>query len=394
MTQLELGEFAFTDLHGNKLDILTAKEPLIMQARVSNLQPETQHFTIIFQVKDVQSFTVQLSSQGGLIEPKNSVLIRQIWLPQKAGQYSIEVFLWKNLITPVPLGLSLHAQTDLRKLDELASVSTNLQFSEPHEYRILPIQRNITLYNFVRIDNKQELIEKLVNQSGFLFNKEKSGLFSFKEILTPFKLELISLKQLTLPSQILQQYANILSANTGWPSKENPIWTSAIEEGDQIAKVNWSLGSQQIQTFAIVDPQGRVKFEPLMYFMPSSITVGGSSDKLEVKNMLGWTVVKAKLETIFDSPDNCSIVNAVPKVEIETALLYYAKSIEKVDQFQFGKCPSHSNKVWECVRGQAVVAYRAIFPKFDVSYEGFSIGVGEFNVHAGTNTLVTERICP
>jgi len=64
-------------------------------------------------VKDSDGFTVALPWISGNIGPQQSVSVAVPWTPDKAGEYTIEIFVWQSVLKPVPLLLKQEKNTIL-----------------------------------------------------------------------------------------------------------------------------------------------------------------------------------------------------------------------------------------------------------------------------------------
>jgi hypothetical protein len=92
------------DSAGNEVATPRKGQLVIIQSTVTNEDIQDQTFTYIIQVKDARGTVVQLSwisdiklGAGGSFKPGVS------WTPQKSGDYTVEVFVWKSLDVPTPL---------------------------------------------------------------------------------------------------------------------------------------------------------------------------------------------------------------------------------------------------------------------------------------------------
>jgi hypothetical protein len=63
----------------------------------------TEPIATIVQIKDSNDVTVQLSWLLLVMEPDQKMDVIQSWIPEAAGQYTAEVFVWYDLDNPRPL---------------------------------------------------------------------------------------------------------------------------------------------------------------------------------------------------------------------------------------------------------------------------------------------------
>lgn len=81
-------------------------EQLMIQSEITNTQTKKQPFAYIVQVKDVKGITVSLSWITSELPPNESLRVAQSWLPLTPGNYTIEIFVWESLTSPMPLSAS------------------------------------------------------------------------------------------------------------------------------------------------------------------------------------------------------------------------------------------------------------------------------------------------
>ena len=61
----------------------------------------------IFQVKNPDETVDQLSWVMGTLQAGQEIRPQQSWIPDKPGEYTVEIFVWGSLDNPTPLGPSL-----------------------------------------------------------------------------------------------------------------------------------------------------------------------------------------------------------------------------------------------------------------------------------------------
>jgi hypothetical protein len=54
-------------------------------------------------IKDIDGITVSLSWITGTLPAGETLSAAQSWVPTVAGTFTVEVFLWESVTTPVPL---------------------------------------------------------------------------------------------------------------------------------------------------------------------------------------------------------------------------------------------------------------------------------------------------
>ncbi|MGH9921868.1 MAG: hypothetical protein ACRD38_03865 [Nitrososphaerales archaeon] len=101
--KIQLTETRFTDHTGRILQQISAEQKVTISSVIQNRMTANQQYSYIVQVKDSDGFTVTLSWISGNVEAQRSASVAIPWTPDKAGGYIIEIFLWQNLLKPVPL---------------------------------------------------------------------------------------------------------------------------------------------------------------------------------------------------------------------------------------------------------------------------------------------------
>lgn len=81
-------------------------EQILIQSEVTNVQNRKQPFAYIVKVGDAEGITASLSWITSELPPGESLKVAQSWIPQEPGDYTVEVFVWESLGSPVPLSPS------------------------------------------------------------------------------------------------------------------------------------------------------------------------------------------------------------------------------------------------------------------------------------------------
>lgn len=98
---------AITDQINSQLYSISKGQLVIIQSVIKNNQNTQQTFAYIAQIKDSNGITVKLEAVEGVLPAEKPFTVGVSWTPEKAGNYTIEVFVWKSLQEPVPLSLNL-----------------------------------------------------------------------------------------------------------------------------------------------------------------------------------------------------------------------------------------------------------------------------------------------
>jgi len=94
------------DQLGNALASIQLGQVAIIQDNVMNKQNTNQKFAYIVLIKDNDGITVSLSWITGELQPSVTFKASQSWVPEQAGEYTVEVFVWESIENPVPLAPS------------------------------------------------------------------------------------------------------------------------------------------------------------------------------------------------------------------------------------------------------------------------------------------------
>jgi len=88
---------------GQKLDEIFIGQQVLFQADVRNILDEKQPFAFLVLIKDADGITISLSWISGILPASETLAAAQSWVPDEAGSFTVEVFLWESVSTPVPL---------------------------------------------------------------------------------------------------------------------------------------------------------------------------------------------------------------------------------------------------------------------------------------------------
>ncbi|MFQ5969261.1 MAG: hypothetical protein ACE5J2_02030, partial [Nitrososphaerales archaeon] len=98
-----LSALVVLDQTGSATETAGIGEQLTIQSEVTNNQNIIQSFAYIVQIKDSNDLTVKISWMTGELEPNQSLQVGISWVPDSAGDFTVEVFVWESIDTPVPL---------------------------------------------------------------------------------------------------------------------------------------------------------------------------------------------------------------------------------------------------------------------------------------------------
>jgi len=91
------------DSSGNIITAPTRNEQLQIAGTVHNNQNYEQNFVFIIQIKESEGAVVSVSWIEGQMSANQNFEVSQSWNPIKAGNYTVETFVWTSLGEPIPL---------------------------------------------------------------------------------------------------------------------------------------------------------------------------------------------------------------------------------------------------------------------------------------------------
>src|SRR3972149_1841484 len=91
------------DSSGNLISAPTRNEQLQIAGTVHNNQNYEQNFVFIIQIKESEGAVVSLSWIEGQMSANQNFEVSQSWNPVKAGNYTVETFVWTSLSESIPL---------------------------------------------------------------------------------------------------------------------------------------------------------------------------------------------------------------------------------------------------------------------------------------------------
>ncbi|MFQ5941046.1 MAG: hypothetical protein ACE5KA_05035 [Nitrososphaerales archaeon] len=95
------------DVLGGKIEQFTVGKQMLVQSVLTSEEAIPQDFAYIAQVADSEGFTVQLTWMRGTINPGQSIIVAQSWVPEDSGLYNVQILVWESMNDPVPLTSSI-----------------------------------------------------------------------------------------------------------------------------------------------------------------------------------------------------------------------------------------------------------------------------------------------
>jgi hypothetical protein len=80
----------------------TVGKAIGLQATVKNVDVVSKPFTAVFKVKDAAGVTIYIAWISGTLAPGQELTPGVSWTPDKSGNYTVEVMVFKSLAEPTP----------------------------------------------------------------------------------------------------------------------------------------------------------------------------------------------------------------------------------------------------------------------------------------------------
>jgi hypothetical protein len=82
--------------------------------KLANNTDQPQPFVNIIQVKNKEAFVEQLSWVQGMLQPRQELRPQQSWIPEKPGEYTIDIFVWESIDgTPISPSLLMNVNVEV-----------------------------------------------------------------------------------------------------------------------------------------------------------------------------------------------------------------------------------------------------------------------------------------
>ncbi|MFQ5941013.1 MAG: hypothetical protein ACE5KA_04870 [Nitrososphaerales archaeon] len=91
------------DSTGQIASELSLNQQVLIESEITNNQKKKQSFAYIVQIKNEEGATLSLSWLTGELPGKESLKVAQSWVPNVKGIFSVEVFVWEGLESPLAL---------------------------------------------------------------------------------------------------------------------------------------------------------------------------------------------------------------------------------------------------------------------------------------------------
>ncbi len=101
------GRFMLVDQSGKGIDKIAVGQQVLVQADIRNNQQEKQQYAYLVLITDSNGFTVSISWIQGTLPVNETLSAAQSWVPDGAGTFKIQIFVWKSVSVPEILGKTL-----------------------------------------------------------------------------------------------------------------------------------------------------------------------------------------------------------------------------------------------------------------------------------------------
>jgi hypothetical protein len=98
------------NLTGQNLTNLHVGQQIGVQSVLTNHGNTEQKFTYLVQILNSHGGTEYLEGFSASMVSNQSFTAAQVWIPKDPGTYTVQVFVWKSLASPIPLTSVLQTQ--------------------------------------------------------------------------------------------------------------------------------------------------------------------------------------------------------------------------------------------------------------------------------------------
>lgn len=141
-------KLSFTGPNGVEAFNAVKGDLIIIESPFRSTLYYNQSFVHVMQITDANGYTVSLSWVDGILSPKQEMVVRQSWIPEKPGEYKIKVVVWDSLELPGFLSLARTAEIKVYPDTESLPFDFRLQVGPPK----LKMQRGTTVEIMVNVE--------------------------------------------------------------------------------------------------------------------------------------------------------------------------------------------------------------------------------------------------
>lgn len=107
--QVSVSGLGIVDEKGAPVQNVMAGDSVSIQSVLKNNEQEEQAFIQIIQIQDSGGYVVFLALTNGTLQSDQT--LHTGWQPEKEGRYTIQVFVWTSIDSPLPLSLAVQKFT-------------------------------------------------------------------------------------------------------------------------------------------------------------------------------------------------------------------------------------------------------------------------------------------
>jgi hypothetical protein len=94
------------ELITNSMQETRPGDEVMIVSEIQNNEERVQQVFYIVKIEDTFGTTVFLDSLTVMLRPKQTTELSVTWVPELAGEYTLEIFVWNDMSTPTPLAPS------------------------------------------------------------------------------------------------------------------------------------------------------------------------------------------------------------------------------------------------------------------------------------------------
>ncbi len=129
-----------TDEDGLSVKNIEVKQKVNISATLIHQEQKTQHFVFLADIKDESGTTTQNPFISGVFTSKTGMGLQLPWIPQRAGNYIVNLYVWENLSNPTTLSTIIQLQVKVNEITNTISIpiGTGVPGCEEHNRCFLP----------------------------------------------------------------------------------------------------------------------------------------------------------------------------------------------------------------------------------------------------------------
>ncbi len=101
--RLSVSNADFVNAQGSSVSSVQTGQQVVVKAEIRNEQDNDQDSVYIVQIKNSKGVVISISWISGSVGPGQSLTSTQSWIPEVAGKYIAQIFVWRSVANPFPL---------------------------------------------------------------------------------------------------------------------------------------------------------------------------------------------------------------------------------------------------------------------------------------------------